>query len=136
MTLRTLPDVEALVIGFLRADPDVTALVGQRTYGRMPDAKTWPMVIVTRITSNMLVQTPPAEFEQVTIQCDAYGGPKAEAQDIAQTVRAALAHRLVEPPNGVAAIDLGPMGYLPDPDFEPPKARYTSDVLVTVRPST
>ena len=138
-TLRVQPDIEALVINFLRTQPDMTATaVGTRTFGRMPDTKTFPLQVVTRITSSMLENIPGNEFEQVTIQIDTWGGTKADTQDIHQIMRAALALRLVDPAtiNGIIAADLGGMGYLPDQDFEPAKARYTSDVLVTVRPTT
>lgn len=137
--LRTQQDVEKLVIDLLRTDPDMIAtLVGDRTYGRMPNSKTFPLQLVTRITSNMLEQVPNLEFEQVTIQLDTYGGTKKETQDIHQIARAVIGQRLVDPAsaNGVAAVDTGSMSYLPDQDFDPPKARYTSDALVTVRPST
>lgn len=139
MAIRVQPDIEALVINALRSDPDMTATaVTDRTYGRMPDTKTFPLQVVTRITSTMLENIPGNEFEQVTLQVDTYGGTKADTQDIHQIMRAVLSLRLVDPAtiDGIIACDLGGMSYQPDADFDPPKARYTSDVLVTVRPST
>lgn len=133
-----LPDVEAEVINFLRNDPDVLASdLSDRIYGKLPQDKIYPLARVTQVTSNMLVQVPPAEFEQVTLQIDVWGGTKADTKTAAQTLRAVLAHRFVQPGiEPASAVDLGSLAWLPDQDFDPPKARYTSDVLVTVRAST
>lgn len=87
MTVRLLADVEALVIAFLRAEPEVTALVGTRIATR--SNATRPCIRVQRIGDNEIVS---GYFVSSRVQVEAWGERDAEpaTQRIAATAHAAL----------------------------------------------
>ena len=71
------------------------------------------------------------------IQLDAYGGSKSTARRLMDTARAALADIAYATHAGasVSSPAFGAMRHLPDPDFEPTRERYVSDVELTIRPA-
>lgn len=134
----TLVDVEALVSQYLRAQSEVTAYVGQRVYTVMPDDKTFPLVRLTRIGGAPKMSRP-LHVDSAHLQIDVFGGPKATALDTVNAIREELAKLVdedpVQPLGVVCGVRFGPLAYLPDEAFEPPKPRYALDVTVTVRPA-
>jgi hypothetical protein len=134
-----LPDVSRLVSAYLRTVPEVRAIVGDRVYTAFP--KQLPeqagFVLVQRI-GGLPPLSRPLVIDLATLQLDAYGGPQAQAHELAATCRAALSVWQGEQPNAsgnVCGVVIGPLRYLPDETWRPPRPRYISDVDVTVKPA-
>lgn len=130
--IRLLPDVEALTVNRLRASADVTALVGQRVGTTLYDGLT-PALKVTLVSGDERVRD---HLDAPRVQVDAYGGTKADANDLARTARAALVAVSGAFAEGVvtAVRTLVTPWWNPDSGFEPPRPRYSFDVELTVHP--
>jgi len=135
-----LPDAEVIVSSFLRATPEVAAIVGSRVYTALPAGDlTFPLLRVSRIGS-LPIASRPLWAEAVDLQVEAYGGPKAVARTLLDTVRAAMAQRLRgrHPAGAVAAVAFRGASYVPDADVPSdtgrPRPRYVATVAVTVHP--
>ena len=131
-----LPDVERIVSRYLREQPDVAALVGERVYTAIPaDVGGAPFALVQRIGG-----TPPFSrplvLDQAGLQLDAWGGGKLQAWTLAETIRQAL----VELPGErygavVSGVEFGgPLRWEPDGTYKPPRPRYLIDVFVYAKP--
>lgn len=135
-----LPDVSRLVSAYLRTVPEVVALVEQRVYTAFPKqvSKAACFVLVQRIGGAQVQLTRALVVDTATIQLDAYGGPQSAAHDVVATCRAALAELEGEQPNGagnVCGVVVGPLRWVPDETYKPPRPRYVSDLDVTVKPA-
>lgn len=134
-----MPDAERLVIMFLLDHADVDALVADRVYSEFPrggpDKRPFARI---RQLGGPPTPGPMRWLQTARLQVDVWGGPKAQASLIAETIAAAAAAELVgEHADGVVtAVDVEtPPTYLPDADLsDPPTPRYTFDMLVTYRP--
>lgn len=131
MTVTVLPDVERLVSVWLRAHAEVSGSV----VTAIPRDPSFPLVRLVRVGGAPVTQRP-LHVDRATLQIDVWGGPKQTAQDLAQTVRGAIAQLegTAQPEGVVSAVDFGPFQYLPDQDFEPARPRYQFDVDLTVHP--
>lgn len=139
MTLRMMPDAEKLVSAALRADVDVQALVGQRVYTVLPDAKVWPLLRLQRV-GGPTIATPDddaAWMEHAQLQLEAYGGPKAQAWAVANTVKAVLLQRVpgLHADALVERCTVGSSRYLPDPTWTPAQPRVVFDATIYLRPA-
>ena len=138
MSTETLmPDVVKLAVGFLRAQTEVTDLMGATTSarGRLDKNVQYPAVKVTRISSEP-VHNRPFLVERVRMQFDAYGGNNREAERLAQNVRSTLMERGVgyEADGGwITKIIPVSMDDLPDEAFEPVKERYIVQMDIWVK---
>lgn len=101
MTVRTLPDAVRALSEFLRADPDVAALVGDRVYSALPTAPTFPCVRLARI-GGQVRSLPAYHLESTLIQVEALGGSRHSSWLLAETCRAVIAQRLA------GTVDVGP----------------------------
>ena len=146
MTVTLLPDIERMVSNYLRANTDVTALVGTNIYTVMPKnaagdpernipAK-FPLVIARRITGSPIFSRP-LRFDQARIQVDCYGGSKALAWQTAATIAAALSEDFLGIHSEGVALDtqVGALQDLPDDTLDPPQPRWILDVVITARPT-
>lgn len=140
--LRILPNIEALTVGFLRNDPDLAALVGQRVYaGALPDT-TRPCIRVTRWGGTPQYdawQPSPILLDNAHLQIDVWGTTNAEAGRIAETVRAILAQRYPgHQQQGLEAADIVKVAFStlsdsPDDTYDPPWPRYIIDLTITYK---
>lgn len=139
MTLRTMPDAERLLSAFLRLQPEVVDLVAQRVYTVLPDTKEWPLVRLQRIggTSEGTPNDDALLRDVPAVQVDVYGGAKALAWQVADTVRAAIQERArgAHPTGWVERVTLGAARYVPDPTFDPARPRVVFDVTMYLRPA-
>lgn len=135
MTVVVLPDIEQLVSEFLRAQAEVTALVGQRVYTAVPNEPTFPLLLLKRIAGSPVLSRPRV-IDAPVVQLDAYGGTKKQAHTLIQTACAVVAERIegVHATGVVAGVVFGPLSWLPDPSYVPAKARFVADITFTVRP--
>ena len=137
--LPPLPDVSRIVSSYLRSVPEVVALVGQRVYTAFPRQvpKSASFVLVQRIGGPPVV-TRALVVDLAVVQLDAYGGPQAAAHELVATCRAALVDLVGEQPNAlgnVCGVGFGPLRYVPDESYKPPRPRYVADLEVTVKPA-
>jgi Protein of unknown function (DUF3168) len=129
-----LPDIERLLSGWLRDQPEIADLVDDRVYTVLPSTKAFPLVRLVRIAGADDLSIP-LVLDEPIVQFDVWGGPKALTYEVAATVRSALATRLIgaHDEGVVQNVTLGGLTYLPDDDFEPARPRYTFDVTVRTR---
>jgi hypothetical protein len=132
--LELVPDAERLVSAYLRGEPRMQALVGDRIYTAFPaKAGSGPLLLIQRVGGQ-----PPLSYpfilDAAELQLDAYGGPKATAHELARTAQACLStlQGQVRPEGVASAVALGVMSWQPDEMYDPPRPRYLIDVTVTV----
>jgi hypothetical protein len=138
VSVRLLPDIEAICVAYLATHADVVALCDDRVYTEIPEAPTYPFVTVRRIAG--LPRPRPRWIDQAQLQIDAWGDDDAysreDTRDLCETVVAAL-HELpgITDLGVVTAVEdiLGPRS-LPDPETSFP--RFEAEVLVTAHPGT
>lgn len=139
MTLQLLPDAERFLSAFLRAQPEVAALVAARVYTVLPEEKVWPTVRLTRVGGA------PADLgdlalwaDDPSIQVEVWAARKADAWQVARTVLAVAAERLVgaHPDHGLRVLGrrFGAIRYVPDPTFTPAQPRVLFTLDLTIKP--
>lgn len=135
MMLVLLPHIERLYSSFLRAQPEVAALVKDRVFTVLPKDKEFPLVRITRIGGAPVVRRP-LHLDRALVQVDAFGGSKQLTWEIAETCRAVTALRLVggHADGVVTDVDWGGLSDVPDPEFDPPKPRLLFTVTITAHP--
>ena len=135
MTVTLLPDIERLVTGFLRAQSEVSTIVGARVYTEVPGDPTFPLVRVRRL-GGFPTLSRPLQVDAPLVQIEGYAATKGAARLLTETCRAVLAERVegVHDTGVVAGVTFGALIWLPDEDFTPPKPRYIADATLTVRP--
>lgn len=133
MTVALLPDIEALVSRFLREQAEIVALVTDRVYTVVPKDPVWPLLRLQRVAGGPVISRP-LRLDAPTVQLDAYGGSKADAQELIETARSVIALRLegVHDLGVVSGVSFGSMSWLPDPSYSPARARYVADITVYV----
>lgn len=131
----TLPDVELVVVNYLRLVAAVDALIDGRVFTVIPYAPTFPMLRVVRVGGAPL-RDDPLRFDVAELELAAYGGSKADARRLIDTARAALGliETVTHPAAVVIGAAFGEARYLPDPDFTPAKPRYILAAAVTIHP--
>lgn len=145
-TVIVLPDVEALVGGWLTASPLITGM-DARVAARTPDSMTRPWVRVTLLTAE---DDPASQVEYLVdygLQLDCYAGStsmaaytgRAEAGLLARRVRAVLKAQQGVSADGVVVTRVRFPGFarLPDTAYEPARERYviTVEVLAHALPA-
>jgi len=138
MSVRLLPDIEAIAVSWLVTHPDITAICSGRVYTEIPEGPIYPFITVFRIAGQPRPR--PRWLDQAQLQIDAWGDDspysREDTRDLCETAVAAL-HEL----NGVT--DLGVvtavedvLGPRPLPDPETSFPRFEAEVLVTAHPGT
>lgn len=130
MTLTLIPDIEAVVGPYLRADTDVTALVdASRILGQAPGTTDDAWVRITQLDARN--QTEPVDHLILfMVQLDCYasktgldGSQQKEATLIARTVRASLKAAAGTHDDTVITGVSVSQSRQPDTDFEPARQR-------------
>ncbi len=139
MTLYLPPNMEALVSAFLREQPEVIAMVGDRVWTAVPKADEpdprWPGVRVTQLLDEP--NGSPLWAIGYVIQVDAWGGSKGDAFRIANVCRAVIDARIVGVHDGYGVVNGSSPGSLldlPDEDFSPAKPRWLFTSTIYARP--
>lgn len=133
------PDAEQLVSGFLRADADVVALLGDHVYTVLPvhEKLKLPFARITLVGGPATPILRPRWLVACRLQFDVWAQPKKAARTAAETIAAVLAGRLVGAHDlgAVTAVDVDQPSYLPDSDLsDPATPRYMLQAVVTVHP--
>jgi hypothetical protein len=139
------PNVEAIVVQFLRDQPELSDIVGERIYTTLPTACEFPAIRVTLFYERSVTDIP----HWVTahdIQVDSFGGPKTTAWEAAETARACLSQRFIGEhgytvgartvSGTVTDVRCWGLRDLPDTEWEPAKPRFMFTATITVHPST
>lgn len=136
-----MPDIEGALRTWLRAQPAVTAIVGQRVFFGVPKAATeasFPMLTVQLVAG--ADEESDAPVDRSTVQVDVWGsldesgnGRKAECTALMNAVRAAFRDVRGRTPltAAVAAFGLNVVGRLWLPDQDNDRPRYVLSVEVT-----
>jgi hypothetical protein len=125
--VEVFPDDELALLQYLRAVPDLTALIdGDKILTELPASPAYPYVLIQRAGGQVAVWQ---AVDEPALQVDVVGGTKFVCKQIMRTVRAAIlaiGNDVVD--EGVlssATEEVGPQ-WLPDTIPTPPVARYTS----------
>lgn len=133
-----LPNIEALVTAFGRAQVEVTELVGDRVVTVFGKNQVFPAIRVTQFGDAPTIPRP-LVHSRFDLQIEAFGGPKAIAWRAAETFRAALVARLDgrQTFDSVDAIvtrcTVSGLRDAPDDEFTPAKPRYLFTTAVWAR---
>jgi hypothetical protein len=139
VTVDAFPDTEGAIRTWLRAQPAVTALVGQRVFFGIPKAATeatFPLVTVQLVSTVPDPSEAPVDRSLIQIDCwgslDASGnGQKAAATALVNTIRALL-HSITQPtPMGTVTVfgaNVESVTWLPDPTNDRPRYVLTAEV--------
>jgi hypothetical protein len=143
--LRGLPDVERLVVAYLltcglvveQADGslvDARPLIGGRIYSTRPSRATYPAVTIHRWGGAPQLRHP-RDRDEAMLQIDSWGGTKNQAWLILDAIVAALVSGLpgVHEQGVVSRVDPFTFWDMPDADFEPPKPRWITQIVVATR---
>jgi Protein of unknown function (DUF3168) len=129
-------DAERLTAAWLRARPDIMAIVEDRVVTVVPNRAVTPFLKVTQIAGSPRYSRP-LFLDEAYLQIDAYGGPKALARQLIDITRDALANEFVGDHPGVGVVtcvNFGDLSYIPDDTYEPPQPRWIAMASVYTRP--
>jgi hypothetical protein len=131
VALPLLPDLLAVAIQAVRAQPAVQSAVGARVYDRVPASPVWPLLVVSVVDNG---ERSPSEGSG-RFQVDVWGsGPgdtaSAAAHTIARAVVAASRDMRGTWPAGTITNSGVAMGPLEQPDDETGRARWVVDLYV------
>lgn len=132
----SLPDAEALLSQFLRAQEELVDEIGDRVYTVIPKNPTWPLVRLFRVGGTPRLSRP-LVVDQPLIQLEAYGGTKQQAHDLIELARSLIAARIEgvhDDVGNVCGYGFGNLSWLPDNSYTPSRARYVADVELTLKP--
>lgn len=138
MDLVLLPDVEALLSVFWRAQPEMAAF-GMFIGTELPRSPTFPALRLTRFSGAPTIDLP-LWLDAAQVQVDVWGGPKRTANRIAETARATAAARLVgvHDEGVVTQVRMGELRWQPDDDVQPAdgvaRPRYLFSMTVRAHP--
>lgn len=130
-----IPDIEQLLSRFLRDQPEIDELVGERVYTALPKDPQFPLLQLRRI-AGAPVMSRPLHLDAPLVQIDSYAPSKKAAHTLIETARSVIAERLegAHDLGVVTGVRFGSMSWLPDDDYTPAKARYVADVEIFVHP--
>jgi hypothetical protein len=137
VSLQVLPDAVLLVVRFLQAQTDVMALVGTRTYTKLPQSPTWPLVTVGRIGG--IAHWPPW-VDPARLLFKAWGDSSVNAESTTRTIAATVQAALQELPGvhdlGVVTgvVEDGGLQRLPDPTYTPAREVQLFSATVVLHP--
>lgn len=138
--ITVLPDDELALLQYLRASPEVTALVdpGRITtqLGPQPGLDAAPAVLVTRLMG--VGNSTPYWVDEPVLQVDVVGpADRRTCKVLAQTVRAAvvaIANDTVDEGVLCSASEEIPPQWLPDTLSNPPLPRFTARYRIVLHP--
>ena len=90
----TASNWKAWLCGWLRAQPELAALVSTRVYSKLPAAKVWPAVRVARTAGGPIEETG-GYLHDPLFQLDVFADDEATAERVMSTLAAVVAARLV-----------------------------------------
>lgn len=131
-----LPNMEAVLSSFLRDQPEIVDLVGDRVYTAIPkNAGAAPLLRITMIGEEK-VTSRPLWIVRSAMQFDAYGGTKAQALELARTAEGLIHARAIGEQDGavIVGVNGGVMVDLPDEEYEPARPRFLFTSTIIAHP--
>lgn len=131
MPLPILPDVVDLAITALAGQTPVTALVSTRLYSRLPDAPTWPLLVVSLVDH---AESPEPALGTARVQVDSWGAGNGPGYDqaaflLARTV-VSVARDLRGTYAGGTIVGCSPGLIVAAPDPDTGRARSIVDLII------
>lgn len=135
MVVALLPNVEAMVSAFLRAQPEIVAAVADRVFTAIPGDPVYPLIRVTQFDDIKITQRP-LWVARSSIQIEGFGGSKDDAWRACATAQAVLGERFLGAQSGGVVCDVGwgSLRDIPDVTFTPAKPRFLTTAYITVHP--
>lgn len=129
-TTAAIVDVEALVTTFLRGQPEVIAICGDRVFTDLPHARQYPLVTVSRVGGGSLYKNH-LEAAEIEVQC--YGGTHRTALQLAQACMSTMAADLCgEHAEGVVTkVKITATAYDPEAESADPSGHARPRVVVS-----
>lgn len=130
-------DAERLVSTWCRANEEIDDLIGDHIYTVLPAGfDDWPAVRLTLIDEADLLGARPLHLTDSFLQFDVWGGAKATAREIADTIRHELSVNLrgTHATGVVTGVKFGTFRYDPDETYEPARPRYIFEARVQAHP--
>lgn len=130
-------DIEALITSFLRTQPDVVALAGDRVYTDLPHERTWPLVLVIRVGGTRLYKQ---WLEAIDVEIATYGGSHKQAYNLAQACMQCMSSSMVgaHAEGVVTKVTTESVAYEPDAESADKQGharpRYVVGATVTAHP--
>lgn len=129
-------DVERLLSAWLRARPEIAAIVGDRVVTTVPNRAVFPFLKITQLAGEP-VFSQPLYLDEAYLQLDAYGGPKVQARELIDLVRHAMSEEFLGLHDGVGVVTsvrFGDLSYIPDDGYDPAVPRYLAMASVYTHP--
>ena len=130
-------DAERLISAWLRAQPEIIEIVGDRVYTEPPQRARalFPFLRIQQIGGTP-VHSRPLYLDEAYLQFDCYGGPKVIARRLMDTTRGLIAHRLIGSHDlgVITGCEFRDARYLPDDEYDPAQPRWIFDVSVYSHP--
>jgi hypothetical protein len=82
-----LPDVESMVVAFLKTNAAVDAIAGGRVYGELPPQPTFPAISILLVSDNVPIEW---RLTGTWVQVDCFGSTRLEARTLARTAHSEL----------------------------------------------
>lgn len=134
MPIIILPDVVSALVAWLKAVPEVAALVGDRIGTHLTGTNEWPAVRIDPIGGDPILEF---RIDQPNLQIHYFATSDVAAMNGARTVRAAVSAMAgFRVPGQIVVIDVTTSSpqLLPDEDRTPTIAHATFSASVAVRP--
>lgn len=135
------PDPQLLVCTYLRADPTVAGIVGQRVYTKTPPTLADPWIRVQLLDDTPHATSRSLHLVHCLMQLDCYAGEpredaQAEARTLAAAARAALwvMDRAHHTDAVVSSVSGGQISHSPDISLDPSRERYILAVELHTHP--
>lgn len=129
-------DAERLLSGWLRARPEIAAIVEDRVVTTVPNRAVFPFLKITQLAGTPVFSRP-LYLDEAYIQIDAYGGPKVLARQLIDLTREAMSEDFCGHHAGVGvvtSVTFGDLSYIPDDAYEPPQPRWLAMASVYTHP--
>lgn len=129
-------DVERLLSSWLRARPEITAIVDDRVVTVVPNRAVFPFVKITQI-AGAPVYSQPLFLDEAYLQIDCYGGPKVQARQLIDLIRHAMSEEFLGLHAGVGVVTsvrFGDLSYIPDDGYDPAVPRFLAMASVYTHP--
>lgn len=129
----TIIDIESALVAWLRADTTITTLAAGNVFTVLPRQPTFPAVRLTRV-GGAPPHDRPLTHDQALVQLDAWGGTKAQAQQLVEACRTRVSDAYSHDLGAgivVGRVSWSNLSYDPDNSYTPAKPRYRADFIVT-----
>jgi uncharacterized protein DUF3168 len=127
-----LPDVESIVVAYLKANPQVDAVVDGRVYGELPPRVDFPAIAILLVSDDVPIDW---WLSGAWIQVDCFGTTREQARTLARITHAELIGMSGKQPDGSVVSSVSTISgvrHIGEPVDN--RARYQVSVRINVHP--